>query len=121
MRAWRARNAAEEHARNDDIGVEYNPHRDRRTLETALATSARRRPARFAASRARATSDVNSPSAGGSRTLKITTSRSATTTNCAPAFSPNRVRISSGMTTCPFEDRVVVAASIVGSSGMSYQ
>jgi hypothetical protein len=41
--------------------------------------------------------------------LRITTSRFPTTTNCVPAFKPNRSRTSSGMTTCPLEDMRILA------------
>ena len=38
-----------------------------------------------------------------------------------PTFSPRRDRISSGITTCPLDDRVVVAASVIGPRRMSYR
>src|SRR6476469_3230319 len=90
----------------------------RRTVATAFVTSLRRIPLCLPAFRACWTSAVKSRFAGGCRTLKITTSLSPSTTNCAPALSPRRTRISSGMTTCPLDDRVVVAASLIAAPGV---
>ena len=116
-----AGHATKENARHDHVGVHHDPHRDRRTFFAALAMSARVMPVCFATCRARPTKVANSLSDGGSSSLKITTSRSAITTNCAPASSPSCKRISSGMTTCPLDDSVVVAAVVMAAPCRTYQ
>src|SRR5579872_269273 len=78
--------------------------------------SPRRTPLCLAATRACWSSIPNSRLSGGCKTLRITTSRSPSTTNRAPGLSPRRVRISSGITTCPLEERVVVVASLMNVS-----
>ena len=45
---------------------------------------------------------------GGEISLRITESLFPKTTNCVPDLSPSLLRISSGITTCPLDDILVV-------------
>jgi hypothetical protein len=100
---------SEENARHEDIRIEHDLHRAPRTFRTARATSDTCSPASRACRRALAAMAANSFRAGVAIVLRITTSRSPMTTNCAPAFNPSRLRTASGMTTCPFDDMRVVS------------
>src|SRR6266571_4753443 len=75
----------------------------------AFCTSAGLSPARRACPRTLVASARNSDLAGVSIRLRITTSPSPMTTNCAPGSRPRAFRTSSGITTWPFEESVVVA------------
>ena len=57
---------------------------------------------------------------GGLTTFKMTTSPSPTTINCTPAVRPSRFLTSSGITTCPFEERRVVARASMRVLQQSY-
>src|SRR3989475_10565693 len=95
-------------ARDEDVRVENDSHPRRRTLQTAFWMSAGLIPARRARLRTRAARARNSPRLGALIRFKITTSPSPITTNWAPVSRPRAFLTSSGITTCPFEESLVV-------------
>lgn len=104
--------SSEEHGRNEDVGVEDDPHRERTAL-IAAETSDLRRPASRAARRAFAMRESNSSSEGAVIGRSTIASALFATTNRTPAFRRIRRRMDSGMTTCPLEDSFVVVTSFM--------
>src|SRR5206468_1038238 len=104
-----------------DVRVEDNPHPRLRTLRMVFRRSAGLKPTRRASLRALATRARNSLLAGASIRLRITTSPSPMTTNCTPASRPRAFRTSSGMTTCPLDESLVVATAAIVYLLYSYQ
>src|SRR5215475_9512184 len=72
---------SEEYRRDKDVRVEDDPHRMARAFEIARRTAAGLRPVFRAALRARRRRSSNSSIAGAAIDLRMTTSRSPTTTN----------------------------------------
>ena len=99
--------------RKEDAGDEYiriqsDFHLRPRTLATAASTSDLLNPALRACSLACLIKSSKASLGSGAMALRMTTSRSPTTTNWVPVRSFKRVRTSSGITTCPLEDIRVV-------------
>jgi hypothetical protein len=110
------RRSCKENTGNENICVKNNLHLRPRTLATAASTSAFLNPALRACFLAWPSRSLNSLTEGAEIAFRITPSRFPTTTNCVPAFKPNRSRISSGMTTCPLDDIRVVAKLSIDTS-----
>ena len=75
---------------------EHRRHRDARGRRAAPACAPRPATRR------------TRPVVGAAIVFRMTASSPATTTNRSPGSIPSRLRIASGMTTCPFEDILVV-------------
>jgi hypothetical protein len=117
---WRP---AEKDAGNNNVGVDDNSHLLFRIFSIACVMSECLSRTFRALPRASAIKSSNSSMAGGEIALRMTTSFSPITINSEPVFNLSLFRISSGITTWPLDDILVVAifgmtiASILNLTG----
>src|SRR5271157_339249 len=103
----------EKYSGNQHVGIKNYFNLSFLTLLMALVISDSFNPALRACFRASLSNFSNSSKDGGEIVLKITESPLPITTNWTPVFNPRESLISSGITTCPFDDSRVVARFVL--------